>query len=111
MGGARRAGRMPAEEQQAREKQRKLERVRGPTVEIAAELRADWERRGKPDGNLKAHLVRLYWANSGSSPAQARAEGAREEEAAQVQAAQVALQQLGEQKSKAPKLKCKLRSL
>jgi hypothetical protein len=63
---------MPAEEQAAREKARLKERKKNklPTVDIDRNMRPDWEARGKPDGNLKGHLHKLYWANAKLNPAE-----------------------------------------
>ena len=63
---------MPAEEQKAREKERLKERAQNklPTIAIDRNVRPDWEARGKPDGNLKAHLHKLYWANAKLKPAE-----------------------------------------
>ena len=63
---------MPSEEQAAREKARLKERSQNdlPKIRIDKNVRPDWEARGKPDGNLKAHLHKLYWATAKLNPAE-----------------------------------------
>ena len=71
-GTPRRPPAMPADEQAEREKARVKQRNKQklPTVDIERNMRPDWEARGKPDGNLKAHLHKLYWANAKLNPAE-----------------------------------------
>ena len=63
---------MPAQEQAARERARVKKRNASklPTIDVERNVRPDWEARGKPDGNLKAHLHKLYWANAKLKPAE-----------------------------------------
>ena len=71
-GTPRRPPAMPAEEQADREKARLKERSQNdlPKIRIDKNMRPDWEARGKPNGNLKAHLHKLYWANAKLNPAE-----------------------------------------
>ena len=71
-GTPRRPPAMPADEQAEREKARVKQRNKQklPTVDIERNVRPDWGARGKRDGNLKAHLHKLYWANAKLKPAE-----------------------------------------
>ena len=40
---------------------------------IPIEVRTAWEQKGRPEGNLKAFMLKLFWEDINSSPADARA--------------------------------------
>ena len=100
---------MPAEGQAARERARVKKRNASklPTIDVERNVRPDWEARGKPNANLKAHLHKLYWADAEKRPAQTTPLGTL----ADIVATEDALDKHGRKHvadniSKAPKLNC-----
>ena len=52
------------------------EKKKGTETEIGKipmVVRTAWEQAGKPEGNLKAYMLKLFWEDINSSPADARA--------------------------------------
>ena len=67
------------DEAKQREKERVKERdakAKGTTTSIGKipmVVRTAWEQAGQPEGNLKAYMLKLFWEDINSSPAEARA--------------------------------------
>ena len=51
---------------------------------IPIEVRTAWEQKGRPEGNLKAFMLKLFWNEIISSPAEARASASLAESEAAV---------------------------
>ena len=51
---------------------------------IPIEVRTAWEQKGQPEGNLKAFILKLFWEDIISSPAEARASASLAESEAAV---------------------------
>ena len=68
----------PAEAQQRKKEKAKAsyEKKKGTETEIGKipmVVRTAWEQAGKPEGNLKSYMLKLFWEDINSSPAEARA--------------------------------------
>jgi hypothetical protein len=97
-----------ARNEKTRVKSRNTERK--AQVDFEPELRTHWESQGKPDGNLKAHLTQLYWANMKTTALAAAqvADVAQAAEAMAVAEVQVAACRETQATPQAPKLTCNL---
>ena len=51
---------------------------------IPIEVRTAWEQKGQPEGNLKAYILKIFWNEIISSPAEARASASLAESEAAV---------------------------
>ena len=51
---------------------------------IPIEVRTAWEQKGQPEGNLKAYMLKIFWKEIISSPAEARASASLAESEAAV---------------------------
>ena len=77
------------DEAKDREKARVKERNRKKAgaiakVEFPIEVRTAWEQKGQPEGNLKAYMLKIFWKEIISSPAEARASASLAESEAAV---------------------------
>jgi hypothetical protein len=77
-------------EAKQRAKERDKERAAKATgtttsiYKIPIEVRTAWEQKGRPEGNLKAFMLKLFWNEIISSPAEARASASLAESEAAV---------------------------
>ena len=63
------------------------EKKKGTETEIGKipmVVRTAWEQAGKPEGNLKAYMLKLFWEDINASPAEARASASLAESEAAV---------------------------
>ena len=61
------------EKEQAKERDAKKKGTTTSIGKIPMVVRTAWEQAGKPEGNLKAYMLKLFWEDINSSPAEARA--------------------------------------